>query len=165
MPAFTVRSGVAKDAAAVARLANALNMEMDGTKGPFDELVILRDGFGTNPAFKLLVAEAEDRLVGYALYSDYYNTDFAHRGYWLQDLYIAPAFRKTGVGEALMRELAQRAVSERRGTIAWGVYTSNEGARRFYRKIGAKDPEAKVLELNGDALWALAGRGLARAPR
>ena len=37
--------------------------------------------------------------------------------------------------------------------------TSNRGARRFYAEIGAKDDEARILELDGEALDRLAAEG------
>lgn len=160
MSKLVIRAAQPSDAAGIAKMANALNKELDGRKGPFDELVVLRDGFGTDPAFQLIVAQEDGALAGYLLYFDFYNTNVAQRGYWLQDIYVEPPRRRNGIGQRLVAELAQRTVSTRRGCLAWSVHTGNEGARRFYRKIGAKDPEAKQLEMDGDKLWTLAAKAL-----
>ena len=54
----------------------------------------------------------------------------------LDDLYVRESARNQRVGEALMRELANR-VADERLTIRWGINPSNEAGQRFYRRLGA----------------------------
>lgn len=54
----------------------------------------------------------------------------------LDDLYVREQFRDTGAGRALMLELARYALPERL-TIAWGMRPENDGAQRFYARLGA----------------------------
>jgi len=48
--------------------------------------------------------------------------------------------------EAARRDLA---------SVEWGVLTSNTKAREFYRSIGARDEDVRILTLDGPALHAL----------
>ena len=41
-------------------------------------------------------------------------------------------------------------------SVWWGVLSSNRKARDFYAAIGARDEDARILELDGPALAALA---------
>ncbi|WP_020385107.1 GNAT family N-acetyltransferase [Kribbella catacumbae] len=54
----------------------------------------------------------------------------------LDDLYVREQFRDTGTGRALMLELARYALPQQL-TIAWGMRPENEGAQRFYTRLGA----------------------------
>ncbi len=52
----------------------------------------------------------------------------------LDDLYVRPAFRNTGVGERLMRALACRPEL----AIRWEVEEGNLAGQRFYLRLGAR---------------------------
>ncbi len=55
----------------------------------------------------------------------------------LDDLYVRESDRGRGVGEVLMAELARRFAVPDGLTVSWGVEPGNEGAIRFYRRLGA----------------------------
>ena len=42
------------------------------------------------------------------------------------------------------------------GSLWWGVLSRNEKARSFYAGLGARDTDARILELDGPALERLA---------
>jgi len=56
------------------------------------------------------------------------------RGY-IQSLFVAPAFRGKGIGEALMA-YAERSVFARSPNVFLCVSSFNKGAIRFYRRLG-----------------------------
>ncbi|GAB3833207.1 GNAT family N-acetyltransferase [Kribbella italica] len=62
----------------------------------------------------------------------------------LDDLYVREAFRGQRVGELLMLELARQVAAPHKLTITWGMRESNEGAQRFYARLGAS-LKTKVL--------------------
>ena len=66
--------------------------------------------FGEAPAAHALLAFADGEPIGYAVYFFTFSTMLGKRGLWLEDLFIEPAFRRTGVGKALMRHLADMSV-------------------------------------------------------
>jgi GNAT superfamily N-acetyltransferase len=59
------------------------------------------------------------------------------RGLWLEDLYIQPAFRRRGIGQALMSYLAEIAAKNECGRFEWSVLEWNQSAIRFYEQLGA----------------------------
>ena len=71
-----------------------------------DEAAVLRDGFGDNPEFEVILAEGGNGAVGYALYFDSYEPTYAARGLYLADLYVDQAFRRQGIGRALLAAVA-----------------------------------------------------------
>lgn len=149
------------DAATIARLANALNHDQGKPESPFTEELVRREGFGPDPAFSVLLAERAGEVVAYALYHPFYNSDLAARGLWLVDLFVLPEARGNGIGRALLAGLAAEAVAHGMACVWWGVYAANARGRAFYADLGARDEDARILELDGAALQRLA----AEAPR
>ena len=77
---------------------------------------------------------------------------------------MRPAFRGHGIGERLMRHLAQVAVERGCGRFEWSVLDWNAPAIGFYRRLGARGmDEWTVQRVDGEALLALA-RGDAAPP-
>ncbi len=161
-PEVRIRAAVRQDAAAVAALGNSLNRQ-HGLPETFTEATVLRDGFDGPQRFSLLVAEAQDRsgerIVGYALYHPQYNSDKPGWGLWLVDLFVAPELRGRGLGRRLLAGVAAEAVATGAVSLWWGVTSANRDARAFYAALGARDEDARILELDGTALEALAERG------
>lgn len=93
--------------------------------------------FGPRPAAEVVLAEVEARPVGFALFFHNYSTFLAQPGLYLEDLYVRPAFRKLGIGLALMRHLAGLALERGCGRFEWSVLDWNEPALVFYRRLGA----------------------------
>ncbi len=135
-----VRPFESPDAAAVVALAAALNAEEENPRtGLFTAEVLLRDFLGPEPAGILLVAQAEDgTLVGYATGHGTYETNYAERGLYVGDLYVMPAWRRRGVGRALMAGLAARGREAGRSHLWWTAKPGNTAAHAFYRRLGGR---------------------------
>ena len=104
-----------------------------------------------------LVAEVDGEPIGLALYFHNFSTFLARRGIYLEDLYVKPAFRKHGVGRALLRRLASIAVERGCGRFEWAVLDWNVDAMRFYESLGARPiKEWIICRLTGEPLRALA---------
>jgi GNAT superfamily N-acetyltransferase len=93
--------------------------------------------FGEAPAAHALLAFAERRPIGYAVYFFTFSTMTGRRGLWLEDLYIEPALRRRGIGRALMSYLAEIAAKNQCGRFEWSVLDWNQSAIRFYEQLGA----------------------------
>lgn len=134
-----IRRARADDVDALARLLKE-SAEHQGAPDALcvDAADLLREGFGTSPRFHALVAEADGTLVGLALYTFTFSTWTSINGVHLEDLYVAPAWRRRGLAHTLMRELAAIARSHDCRRMRWFVLRSNTGARRFYDSIGAE---------------------------
>ena len=121
------------------------------------EASVRQSFFGARPAAEALVAEHHDAKVGFAVYFPSYSTFTSRPGMWLEDLYVDPAHRGLGIGEALLRELGRLCVERGYARLEWTVLDWNEPALRFYAKLGARPMgEWTTQRMAGDALAALA---------
>ena len=118
----------------------------------------LRDAlFGARPSIEALVAEDAGRIVGYALFFHNYSSFAGRRGLYLEDVYVQPSQRGSGLGTALLRRLAALAVERQCARFEWTVLDWNQPAIDFYQKMGATVlPDWRVVRVTGDALQQLA---------
>ena len=95
--------------------------------------------FGQAPALFGLVGAEDGRrsVVGFALYFLNFSTWEGVHGIYLEDLYVRPDRRGTGLGRALLTELARIAVDRGYARVEWSVLDWNEPAIGFYRSLGA----------------------------
>ena len=96
---------------------------------------LLKDGFGEQPLFGFYVAEVQKEIVGMALYYYRYST-WKGKVLYLEDIYVRPAHRGQGIGEALMQILETHAKAQKCQRITFQVLDWNEPAIQFYQKIG-----------------------------
>lgn len=118
--------------------------------------------FGPRPSAKALVGELSGVPEGFALYFTNFSTFLAKPGIYLEDLFVRPHARGSGLGKALLSTLARIAVEEGCGRVEWSVLDWNEPAIGFYKRLGAVPmSEWTVFRLTGDSLRDVA----ALAPR
>lgn len=121
--------------------------------------------FGEDPAAEVILAFDGDAVAGFALWYRSYSTFLARPGIYLEDLFVFPDHRRSGLGRRLLAELASVAVRRGYGRVEWAVLDWNEDALRFYRSLGAVPmDEWTVCRLSGDALPALAAHAVHAAP-
>lgn len=122
------------------------------------EQSLLRDGFGPIPRFHVLLAELENKTIGFAFYVFTYSTWRGSPVLYLEDIFIKPEYRKRGIGLALMKKLAAVAVASGCERFTWQVLDWNEPAIRFYEKcLGAKILKEWIpMRVDGDTLKRLA---------
>ncbi len=90
---------------------------------------------------KCIVAELDQKVVGFALYYYSYST-WKGKCLYLEDFYVKPAYRGRGYGDTLFNEIVSIARSEGVRRMDWQVLAWNEGAIRFYEhKRAILDPE------------------------
>jgi GNAT superfamily N-acetyltransferase len=113
--------------------------------------------FGERPACECLVGEQGGAVVGFALFFPNFSTFLCRPGLYLEDLYVQPAARGTGLGRQFLVRLAQIAVERGCGRFEWSVLDWNVGAQRFYERMGATLlPDWRICRVTGDSLRALA---------
>jgi GNAT superfamily N-acetyltransferase len=113
--------------------------------------------FGPAPAVFAHVAEHEGSVAGLALWFRNYSTWTGRHGIYLEDLYVSPAVRGSGLGRGLLAELARICVQRGYARLDWTVLDWNAPALGFYAKLGAEDLERwRLRRLSGPALAALA---------
>lgn len=156
--AFTLRDARPSDVPAIVSLIRDL---AEYERQPADchaDAGLLGDHlFGGKRFAEVILAEAGGAAVGFALFFHSYSTWLTRPGLYLEDLFVTPAWRGFGVGEALLRHLARLAVARGCGRLEWSVLTWNEPAIGFYRRLGAVPMDGwQVYRLAGDALTRLA---------
>jgi len=113
--------------------------------------------FAVNSTTSAVICEIDDQAVGFAVYFFNYSTWLAKNGLYLEDLYVSPECRGMGAGKALLKYLAQIALSKNCGRFEWSVLDWNQPAIEFYQSIGAKPQDEWVgYRLTGKALEELA---------
>ncbi len=111
---------------------------------------------GSGDAFAAL-ALVGGETAGCAVWFHNFSTFVGRRGLYLEDLFVRPRFRGRGIGVAILRWLARRAVDEGCGRMEWAVLDWNTPAIDFYRALGAKGMDDwRIFRLDGKALEALA---------
>jgi GNAT superfamily N-acetyltransferase len=126
--------------------------ELDGFYGdtpegtPAERAAAVRDVlFGAPPlAYALLAWDGGD-LAGMAAYSFLWPAAGLTASLYLKELYVAAAYRGSGVGRMLMDELG--AIADRRGLsrVEWTIDSANQGAQAFYETFGARPLTSKVF--------------------
>jgi len=113
--------------------------------------------FGARPLAYAQLAEADGKAVGLALWYHTFSTFCGRPDIFLEDLFVEPEYRGRGIGLALLRYLAQRAVSEKCRRVEWRVLNWNAPSIAFYESLGAtRMADWHVRRLEGNALAALA---------
>jgi GNAT superfamily N-acetyltransferase len=164
--AATIRAATPADVGAVHALMYELaefekltHLFVGTTEGLADAL------FGARPSAEALVAEEGGRIVAYALFFHNYSTFLGRRGLYLEDLYVQPSQRGTGLGTAMLRALAAIAVERQCARFEWTVLDWNQPAISFYEKLGAAVlPEWRFVRMTGEALDRLAAPAPADQP-
>ena len=114
--------------------------------------------FGERPAAEAVIAEADGRAAGFALFFTTFSSWLCRPGLWLEDLYVRPEFRRRGIGEALLRTAARIAGERGCERMEWSALDWNESAHRFYERLGATQlREWMLFRVQGEALAGLAG--------
>jgi GNAT superfamily N-acetyltransferase len=156
MSDFLIREAVADDLPSVVGLMRAL-AEFEKLVGPdaVAEARFIAD-FQTD-RYRLLVADLDERVVGYALYFMTYSTFLARPSLYLEDLFVLPDARRHGIGTAFLKRLIGQAAATGCGRFEWTVLDWNEPAQAFYRSLGADVlPEWRICRLEGEKLLAAA---------
>jgi GNAT superfamily N-acetyltransferase len=137
-----IRTATASDSGPIGDLISEFHVYLrglgDSTEFRFGAKAYVRDGFGDNPAFAGLVAETDHTIVGYALYHEGYETDQGRRVVHLIDLYVHEAWRRRGIGRALLQRVAELGRERGAQVVLWSVYKPNELAAHFYEQLGAR---------------------------
>ncbi|MDA8045905.1 MAG: GNAT family N-acetyltransferase [Actinomycetota bacterium] len=154
-----IREARRGDEADILRLVRALadyEREPDAVSAGEADLAVAL--FGPQPLVHADVCEESGRLVGMAVWYLSFSTWTGRHSLYLEDLFVEHEYRSRGLGRALFRRLAARAVELRCARMDWAVLDWNQPAAGFYRRMGAAPmDEWTTWRLEGDALTGLAG--------
>jgi GNAT superfamily N-acetyltransferase len=112
--------------------------------------------FRSSPALFGHVATVDDEVVGYALWLLNFSTWRGTHGIYLEDLFVRPEHRGSGLGKALLTELAAECVRRGYARLEWVVLEWLAPTIEFYKSIGALPmDEWKVFRLTDEPLRKL----------
>jgi GNAT superfamily N-acetyltransferase len=162
----TVRPIRPDDVPAVVRLVRELaEYEKAPDEAQMTEEQLRAALFGDSPALFGHVAvaddgksaDADDQVVGMALWFLNFSTWRGTHGIYLEDLYVQPAHRGSGLGRELLRTLAELCVQRGYSRLEWWVLDWNSPSIEFYKAAGAEPmDEWTVFRLTDEALTAFA---------
>jgi GNAT superfamily N-acetyltransferase len=114
--------------------------------------------FGDSPALFGHVAVADDgAVVGMALWFLNFSTWRGTHGVYLEDLYVQPGHRGSGLGKELLRTLAAVCVERGYSRLEWSVLDWNTPSIEFYKAAGATGMDGwTTFRLTDDALTTFA---------
>jgi GNAT superfamily N-acetyltransferase len=155
MSDFSIRAALASDSHLIVSLLREL--------AAYEELLdrfsltedqVKRDMMGAACHCDLAFAGGE--AAGLVSWYWIYKSFGAHRGLFIEDLYVRPQFRGNGLGKALLAWLARKA-RDAGGFLEWQVLDWNAPSIEFYKSLGAA-PVRQWLNyrLEGESLERLA---------
>ncbi|HEX7692840.1 MAG TPA: GNAT family N-acetyltransferase [Sphingomonas sp.] len=157
---LTIRPATPQDAALILRFVRELaefEREPDAVKATEESLT---HALFDERSAEAVIAEQDDEPMGFALFFHNFSTWTGRKGLYLEDLYVTPEARGSGVGTALLRHLAGIAIDRDCARFEWAVLDWNTPAIDFYTAMGADSmDEWRIRRVTGDALVKLAGRG------
>jgi len=113
--------------------------------------------FGPRPVIEAWVGVIDEELVAYAICFTSYSTFLGQPGLYLEDLYVRPAHRRSGLGKGMLKHLAGVALARGYGRFEWTVLDWNEDAIRFYENMGASVlPDWRLCRAAGETLQEMA---------
>ena len=154
---FKIRKAIENDIPTIFELIKKLSVyEKLENEVITSEAELKKNIFGNNFA-KVLIAEENDKPVGFALYFYNFSTFVGKPGIYLEDLFVEPECRGKGYGKALLVELAKMAEAENCGRFEWSVLDWNTPSIEFYKSLGAKPmDEWTVFRLDKEGISKLA---------
>lgn len=155
--AFIIRAATAEDAprlhAAILSIAEQVGTANQVRSTAED---LRHFGFGGEPAFEAVVAEVESAFAGMCLFFPVFSTWIGRPGVFVQDLFVHDGFRSLGLGERLLRHVAE--YSRERGAryMCLSVAEDNRRAQEFYSRLGlAWSNDERSFIARGPAFEAL----------
>ena len=84
-----------------------------------------------------IVAFDDETMIAYALFYKSFASFRGQRGVYLEDIFIDKNYRGMGIGETMLKKIAQSAKSQGAERIDFQVLDWNAPAIGFYEKLGA----------------------------
>ena len=92
------------------------------------------------------VAELDGKVVGQVMityeWSDWRNGNI----WWLQSVYVDPAYRRRGVFAELFKHVQRRCAAEKGSALRLYMHADNARARACYGRVGMEETKYQVFE-------------------
>lgn len=134
-----IREAIVEDAPEIARLLHDFNAEYEEKTPPVAELT--RHAIRMLSEREMTVLLAGDGPDGLALLRFRPSVWTEREEAYLQELYVVPALRGQGIGEALMQAVIATCRAREAAWIELNTGESDVAARSLYRKLGFTNEE------------------------
>ena len=155
-----IRPGALEDAPAIGFLIDAMDTHYRGPGGGSGleaSQVMAARAIEAREGTRFLLAFEHGAPVGIACFAIVRPGRRLAGLVFLKDLFVRANWRGTGLGKALMAELARIATSEGIARIDWTASREDTGLHRFYEALGGNVLSDRLFfRLNGEALKDLA---------
>lgn len=102
---------------------------------------------------EVIIAEVRGEPAAFALFFHNYSTFLGKANLFLEDLFVKEEYRGNGLGEAMLRRLAEIAVERGCERLDWLCLDWNHPAIAFYQRVGAVIlADRRVFRISGDRL-------------
>jgi len=132
---FKIRIACKEDFSEVLKLIKEL-ADFENEPNAVQVTVVDLENDYENKLFNCLVAEAQNTIVGIALYYNRYST-WKGKTIHLEDLMVTQSQRGKGVGKALLNAVVEKAKKDKLRRVEWNVLDWNTPAIDFYKSVGA----------------------------
>ena len=157
MPNFQIRKAKLEDTETIFNLIYKLAVYEKLENDVITTVEELRQNIFEKNYAEVLIAEENEKPVGFALYFHNFSTFVGKPGIYLEDLFVEPEMRGKGYGKALLVELAKIAKERNCGRLEWAVLDWNTPSIEFYKSLGAKPmDEWTVFRLDKSGIENLA---------
>ncbi len=113
--------------------------------------------FGDNGFVECLIATSDKKPFAYALFYLNFSSFRGQTGVYLEDIYIRENFRKYGIGELMLKQIARAGKENGAVRMDFQVLDWNAPAINFYKKHGAvMDESERHFKFTDEAFERLA---------
>ena len=143
---INVRLATANDRDAALHLVSGLLSELGGTPPPADELAPVFDDLVSGAAAGFIAIGTDDAGAAVAVCTVSFLTALRTRGRYaiIQEMFVVPDARSSGVGMAVLRFALEHAAANGCGTVELGTPYDGERQIAFYRRAGFTEVGARL---------------------
>ena len=138
MPNFHIRKATPEDTPTILHLITQLAIYEKLESEVITTVEELKTNIFKKNYAEVLIAEENDKPIGFALYFHNFSTFVGKPGIYLEDLFVEIEHRGKGYGKTLLVELAKIAKERNCGRLEWAVLDWNTPSIEFYKSLGAK---------------------------
>jgi GNAT superfamily N-acetyltransferase len=118
---------------------------------------VRRSLFGSPKFAQSIVGYDHNVPVAFAVYFFNYSTFSARLGLYLEDIYVRPSYRRSGVGRQIFSFLAREAITCGCARLELSVLNWNQPAINFYKHLGGQPLDGwTIFRFSEDRLHQLA---------
>lgn len=151
----TCRTATATDVATLHDLLTQMAAEFGRTIAA-TPASLHRHGFGPNPRYRAVLAEASGHAEGLAIFYPEFSSWRGQAGLYIQDLYVRPQARGRGLASALLAAALHAAADWQPAYVTLMVDQRNDAAQNWYAKQGfTLRDRGDLMILQGPALHNL----------